>query len=205
MISIAVRRFGFALMWVIPLLAFAYLQGRLNHYAALMEKYECKRAICDADFDGDGIAGKIFIDYQAPASNFDSWFVIEDSGRQLLREPRRSLDNSLQTHAAVISESSGSRLIIYDHIRDESSPRSLVFAYDGTGRMVEVQANKTDQEVLAALAVTDDTGTRTRWLVFQLLAKPALVCYLVVSATFVWYRRRKRSKERPVHHASAIK
>lgn len=192
-------------MWVIPILAFAYLQGRLNHYSALVEKYECKLAICEADFDGDGIPGKLLINYDRPASNFDSWFVIEESGRQHLRQPRRSLDNSLQTHAAVISEASGSRLIIYDHIRDGSSPRSLVFAYDRSGKMNEVQANKTDQEVLAALAMTDDAGTRTRWLIFQLLVKPAVLCYLVVSATVVWYRRPKRSKDRSVHHLSAAK
>ena len=192
-------------MWVIPLLVVAYLQGRLNDYSALVKKYECKRAVCEADFDGDGIPGKLLINYDRPASNFDSWFVIEDSGRQLLRQPRRSLDNSLQTHAAVISESSGSRLIIYDHIRDGSSPRDLVFAYDRSGRMIEVEANKTDQEVLAALAITDDSGTRNRWLIFQLLVRPLLLCYLVVSATFVLYRRGKRSKDRSVHHTSAVK
>ena len=153
-----------------------------------------QRESCDSDFDGDGIAGKLFIDHQTPASDFDSWFVIEDSGRQLLREPRRSLDNSLQTHAAVVSESPGSRLIIYDHIRDGSSPRSLVFAYDRSGRMIEVQPTKIDRDVLAALAVTDDTGTRNQWLLFQILAKPVLLCYLLILVAFVWYRRRKRRK-----------
>lgn len=191
MTSIWVRRFCLVVTCVTPLLALAFFQGRLNHYSALLEKYECNRAVCNADFDGDGIPGKLFVESDKSASNFDSWFVVEDSGQQLIKQPRRSLDSSLRTHAAVINESPNSRLIIYDHIRDGGPPRNLVFVYDGSGRMTEVQPTKTDQDVFAALAVTDDAGTRTQWLLFQLVAKPLLLCYLVALAVIIWYKRRK--------------
>jgi len=203
MTSIWSRRFCLALTCVIPLLALAYFQGRLNRYSALVKEYECNLAVCNADFDGDGTAGRLFVEFDKPASNFDSWFVVEDSGRQLLKQPRRSLDSTLRTHAAVIHESAKSRIIIYDHIRDRQPPRSLVFAYDGSGRMTEVQSVELDAEVLAAFAATDDAGTRTRWLVFQLVLKPALFCYFVALAVFLWDRRRRRAKA--VHSSDLVR
>jgi hypothetical protein len=194
MTSLWLRRFCFALMSIVPLLAVAFFQGRLNYYSGLLQNYECNSAVCDADFDGDGIPGKRFIDYDAPASTIDAWFVVEDSGRQLLRQPRRSLDTSLRTHAAVIKESPRARLIVYDDIRDSGAPRSLVFAYDGSGRMIQVPSVKTDKDVLAALASTDDAGTRNRWLLFQLVAKPALLCYLGGLAVLAYSRKKRTAK-----------
>jgi hypothetical protein len=193
--SVWLRRFWFALVSIIPVLAIAFFQGRMNHYSTLLQKYECNRAVCDADFDGDGIRGKLFINHDAPISNFDSWFVVEDSGRQLVKQPRRSYDTTLRTHAAIINESLPTRLIIYDHVQDGNPPRDLVFAYDGSGKMIEVPPQKVDLDVLAAFAATDDAGTRNQWLLFQ-FAKPVLVCYLAVLIVFASYRRKKRlSKE----------
>ena len=191
MSSIWLKRFCLALVSIVPLLAVAFFQGRMNHYAALLEKYECNRAVCDADFDGDGVPGNLFIDHAAPKSNFDSWFVVEDSGRQLLKQPRRSYDTSLRTHAAIISEPLATRLIIYDHMRDGGTPRNVVFAYDGSSRMIEVAPRKIDQDVLSALATTDDAGTRRQWLLFQ-LSKPILLCYFIALTVFILYRRTKR-------------
>lgn len=186
----SLRQLLFILISVTPLIAFAFLQGRNSHYLALLEKYECDRERCEADFDGDGIPGCLTIDYRAPAVNFDSWFVVEDSGRQLLKLPRRKYDNSLRTLAAIVADPVG-RLIIYDHIRDGEPPRDLVFAYDGSSKMIPVSPQKLDLEVLAALATTDDTGTRYRWLLVQ-FATPFVLLYLAALAAFVWYRRRKR-------------
>ena len=156
----------------------AFFQGRLDRYSAVLENYECNRAVCQADFDGDGVPGKLFIDYDKPIANFDSWFVVEDSGRQLLKQPRRSYDSSLRTHAAILTEPSvRTRLIIYDHIRDGDPPRDLVFAYDGSSKMLQVLPRRIDEKVLAALATTDDAGTKHQWLLFQ-LAKPIVICCL---------------------------
>ena len=203
MSNLWIRRFCFAMMAILPIVTVAYLQGRADRYAILVAKYECDRANCEADFDGDGKPGRLFIDYERPAPNFDSWFVVEDSGRQLLKQPRRSFDTSLRTHVAVIKDSPSARLIIYDHIRDGPS-RNLVFTYDASGKMIEVPSTKTDEDVLAALAETDDAGTRNRWLVFQFLVKPTLFCYLMALIVFAWYRRRKRTRELSIRQTSAV-
>jgi hypothetical protein len=175
---------------VIPLIAFAFLQGRSSHYLTLLEKYECDRKRCEADFDGDGIPGTLTIDYRAPELNFDSWFVVEDSGRQLLIVPRRRYDDTLGTLAAIVTEPM-TRVIIYDHIRDGNPPRDLVFAYDGSGKMIQVPPQKLDLEVLAALATNDDNGTRYGWLLVQ-FATPLVVLYFVTLVGFVWYKHRRK-------------
>lgn len=149
----------------------------MDQHFAVLQKYECNRALCHADFDGDGVPGKLFIDYDKPLANFDSWFVVEDSGRQLLKQPRRSYDGSLRTHAAILDDPLASRLIIYDHIRDGNPPGNLVFVYDGSRKMVQVPPQITDEQVLAALATTDDAGTKREWLLFQ-VAKPVVNCFL---------------------------
>jgi hypothetical protein len=64
-----------------PLATIAFFQGRLDQHFALLRKYECNREECVADFDGDSAPGKLFIDYDKPIPTFDSWFVVEDSGR----------------------------------------------------------------------------------------------------------------------------
>jgi hypothetical protein len=185
------RKFCFVLVTMFPMVAFVYLQGRISHYLALLEKYECDSERCEADFDGDGIPGSLTIDYRAPAMNFDSWFVVEDSGQQLLKLPRRKYDNTLRTLAAIAADPVG-RLIIYDHIRDGNPPRELVFAYDGSSKMIPVSPQKLDLEILAALASNDDTGTRYRWLLVQFVT-PLVGLYLVALVAFAWYRRRKQA------------
>jgi hypothetical protein len=185
------RTLCFVLVSMLPVIAFAFLQGRIRQYLGLLEKYECDRPRCDADFDGDGIPGSLSIDYRAPAVNFDSWFVVEDSGRLLLKQPRRSHDGTVRTQAAIIS-GTVTRVIIYDHIRDGNPPRDLVFEYDGSSKMIQVAPQKLDLDVLAALAANDDTGTRYQWLLVQ-LATPLIFVYLAALAIFAWYRRRKRA------------
>src|SRR5882672_9943786 len=120
-----------AFLILIPGLVVFSFGYRLHRYHSLLEKYECKRDLCEADFDGDGVLGTLSIDRTSPAAKFDSWWVVTDSGKELLREPRRSIDNSLKTHAAIIDDRGKARLIIYDHIFDHNPPRSLVFVFDG--------------------------------------------------------------------------
>ena len=205
MSNMCIRRFFFALISILPIVIVAYLQGRADRYALLVEKYECDRANCEADFDGDGRPGRLFIDYERPAPNFDSWFVVEDSGRQLLKQARRSFDRSLRTHVAVIKESPSARLIIYDHIRDGGPARNVIFGYDASGKMIEVPSTKTDEDVLAALAGTDDAGTRNRWLLFQFLIKPALFFYLMALIAFAWYRRKRPTNVRTSELRSRVR
>jgi hypothetical protein len=169
-------KIGLSLLILVPALVVLCFGYRIHRYHALLEKYECNRDVCGADFNGDGVPGTLSIDRASPAPDFDSWLVVRDSGKELLREPRRSIDNSLKTHAAIISESRPVRLIIYDHIFDHKPPRSSVFTYDGK-IMVQQPLSENDNEVLAAMGAVDETGTYERWVLFQLLAVPGLVCY----------------------------
>ena len=72
LISTAIRRFCLALIFVTPLLAVAFFPGRLNYYSAVVKNYECNRAVCSADFDGDAIPRKLSVESDARVPNFDS-------------------------------------------------------------------------------------------------------------------------------------
>src|SRR6266545_2201776 len=87
-----------------------------SHHQAMLNKYECDRDVCEADFDGDGLLGTLTVDSVAPLSEYDSWWVVVDSGKELLRLPRRHIDNTLRTHAALYAQSGVTRIIIYDHL-----------------------------------------------------------------------------------------
>jgi hypothetical protein len=174
-------KIGLSFLILVPALVVLCFGYRIQRYHALLEKYECNRDVCEADFNGDGVPGTLSIDRTAPAPDFDSWLVVRDSGKELLREPRRSIDNSLKTHVAVISESRPARVIVYDHIFDHKPSRSLVLAYNGKSMMQQSPSEK-DNEVLAAMGAVDETGTYERWILFQLLAVPALIGYYIILA-----------------------
>lgn len=169
-------KFGLGLLVLIPALVVLCFGYRIHRYHVLLEKYECNRDVCEGDFNGDGEPGTLSIDRTSPAPDFDSWLVVRDSGKELLRAPRRSIDNSLKTHVAVISESRPAHVIVYDHIFDHKPSRSLVYVYDGK-TMVQQPPSENDSEILAAMGAVDETGTYERWVLFQILAVPALVCY----------------------------
>lgn len=81
---------------IVPAVSVAYFQGRIKRYSNLLAQYECRTESCVIDLSKHGRLGRVFIDHRNPADGFDSWFVAEDSGRELLRVPRRFLDDSLQ-------------------------------------------------------------------------------------------------------------
>ena len=180
-----VVKMGLGVLTLVPLLVVIWFGYRILHYHTLLERYECNRDLCEADFNGDGVLGALLIDRTAPVPDFDSWLVVRDSGKELLREPRRSIDNSLKTHVAVVNDRRPARIIIYDHIFDHNAPRSLVFAYDGK-TMVQQAPSEDDNDLLAAMGAADETGSYERWVLFQLLAVPVLVCYYALFTFVAW-------------------
>lgn len=161
-----------------------------NHHQAVLNEYECIRDVCDVDFDG-GSSGTLSVDRAAaPASEYDSWWVIVDSGNELLRVPRRYIDNTLRTHVAVHSEFGRTRLVIYDHLNKEK-PVNTVYAYDGR-RMVEVSASEKDRLILKAMDALDDAGSFGKWVLFRVVWKPALVGYYLLLVAVGWIVRRKQ-------------
>lgn len=194
---------GFGFLIVTPALVAGYLLQVNRSYDKLLEKYECDQSVCEADFDGDGIKGTLSIDRAAPRPEFDSWFVVRDSGKELLRLPRRSIDNSLRTHAALLPEKGRARLIIYDHIYDSAGPRTLVLGFDGE-KMQQVLATKKDYQLLAAIRARDETGTLEGWSIFQLVVWPTLFCYYLVVFVVIWRVLRKRNNPKPPPLSSSL-
>ena len=172
----AIIKFGMGTLILVPALLVSWFAGRWNRYHSLLREYECNEQSCTADFDGDGVSGRLVIDHNAPAPDFDSWILVKDSNKEILRQPRRSIDNSLKTHVAIVHEGNRSRVIIYDHIFDHNPIRSLVFEFDGN-TMIPQSPTPLDQEVLAAMGAADETGSYERWALFQVFVLPALICY----------------------------
>lgn len=171
-----------------------------NHHQAVLNEYECDRDVCEADFDGDGLLGTLTVDRAAPLSQYDSWWVVVDSGKELLRLPRRYIDNTLRTHAAVYTQSGTTRITIYDHL-DKKKPVNAVYAYDGH-RMVEVAPSEKDRGILKAMGSLDDSGSFGTWVLFRVFWKPALVCYYLLLVVIGWIAFRKRL--RPVTYSNNL-
>jgi len=161
-----------------------------NHHRAVLSEYECDRDVCEADFDGAGLLGTLTVDRSAPLSQYDSWWVVVDSGKELLRSPRRYIDNTLRTHVAVYSLSGTTHITIYDHL-DKKRPVNAVYAYDGH-RMVEVAPSEKDREILKAMGSLDDSGSFGTWVLFRVFWKPALSCYYLLLVIIGWIAFRKR-------------
>jgi hypothetical protein len=115
-----------------------------------------------------------------------------DSGKELLRLPRRDIDNSLRTHAALYSLSGTTRIIIYHHV-NKKTPVNAVYAYVGH-RMVEVGPAEKDREILKAIGSLDDSGSFGTWVLFRVFWKPALVCYYLLLVVIGWILLRKRPR-----------
>lgn len=195
MASIPVK-IAFGVLFLAPLTTVGVLAHRLSTYAAIIERYECKRSVCEADFDGDGQPGSLSIDRVAPVPNFDSWWVVSDSNRELLRVPRRSLDNTIRTHVAIVSDSPPARLLVYDNIADFRPARHAVFVYDGKS-LINVSPTEADLQILAAMGANDDTGTRQHWIFFTYVVIPAIGVYCIALSIIGWklFRRRRTNSE----------
>lgn len=165
--------------------------SRVDSYnVAVLNEYECDGDRCESDFDGDGMSGTLTVDRGAPLSQYDSWWVVTDSGKELLRLPRRDIDNTLRTHAAIYTQSGMTRIVIYDHL-DKKKPVSTVYAYDGH-RLVEVKPTEKDKEILKAMGSLDDSGSFGAWVLFRVFWKPALVFYYLLLVAIGWIGLRKQ-------------
>lgn len=112
---------------------------------------------CVADFDGDGTADHL--DVVPDGVNFYGSLVATVGGREVLRLPFYSADNTFRTHVAVLDDGGRSRLLIYEGARRPSRGQPLRAAYVwGRVRLFEVEPNDFDQEILGAMAAHDDTG-----------------------------------------------
>jgi hypothetical protein len=193
----------FALLVLLPLPVAYWLYAKDRRYDVVLEgpldAQECIHSACQIDFDGDGLPGSLIIDQGSPAEYYDSWLVVKESNREVLRLPHRRIDNTLRTHAAVRVERGKAHLIVYDHIKPPGPPINAVFAWNGE-RMVQIPPSKEEEEILEAMDARDDAGNFNRWVIYRTAVTPLLILYYVSIATFiVWrlYRRRESSTRVP--------
>jgi len=192
-----------------PLVIYSRLSAKDERYTQAITKYECVQDNCVADFDGDGSTGNLLIDRASPPpsgsySARQSWLVVKDSDRELLRLPFSYADSTLRTHVAIRNEIGGARLLIFDHTT-EGKPIRQVFAWDGK-QMVQVESSIADREILAAMSARDDAGSWNNWALYRSLKIPILVSYYILLAAILglFIIRRHRRKAESIKNNPAL-
>jgi hypothetical protein len=182
-----------AILIASPLLLAGWLSAVDRRYDKLIASYECTRDVCEADFDGDGILGRLVI--ERPTQS-ESWVVVIDGDRELLRLPREFIDYTFRTHVAIRMEPGGSRLLVFDGTGSERV--RAVFVWNGQG-MSQATPSIEDREILSAMAARDDAGTWSFWGIYRFLSLPFLIVYYLLMTTiliFIMVRRRSRNLKR---------
>jgi hypothetical protein len=182
-----------ALLLVVgPLLIWQWVSARDTHFDELVNQYECHGEKCEADFNGDGIAGYVerMMDDTAVPSN--RLLVVVDNNRELLRLPYTYIDGTFRTHVAIRNDSGKARLLIFD-ATDNTKPRvKAVYAWDGQ-KMVQVPPRDIDGEILAAMAARDDAGSWNNWALYRAFSLPLLIgYYLLVIGVVIGFVLRPR-------------
>jgi hypothetical protein len=165
----------------VPLFVHLCFIGMDVHNGYLEWRYECVTLKCEADFDGDGKPGYLMEDRLTPPAEpvipaHESWLVAIDGGQELFRIPYRFRDNTLRTHAALVHEAGGDRLLIYDGIKAGAIPPNGVLAWDGE-KLVHVEPSASDLRILAAMRARDDAGSWNDWVIFRLLSLAMVLLY----------------------------
>jgi hypothetical protein len=160
----------------------ARLAVRNYQNSQLIEEYECgypSERACRADFDGDGQFTEIRVRYR-----YDT--PVELPPRFGGTEARVVLnaflmDNTLRTHIAIGRESNRDRLIVYEGVPwpDRKGAINAVYEHNGAV-LVETSPTAADEEILAAMATRDDTGSLSQWVVYRVIAWPLRIVYIVL-------------------------
>ena len=187
---------AFLLLAMAPLFVYRWVSAKYNKYDELVRRYECsENRACSADFDGDGVAGQVIIEWRKDSFVAgDQWLIASDGGKELLRLPFWYVDNTLRTHVAVRNEDGKSRLLVFWGAMREPRNGTSVYAWSGE-RIVETGPTAADQEVLSAMEARDDSGGFAEWVAFRLIRDAAVIVYyllLVGSAIFILIRSRRK-------------
>lgn len=181
---------------MLPLFAYSSLNTRSSYLQHMADMYECEKDVCEADFNGDGVLGRVSIERMKNSADAGgAWLVVDDGGQELLRLPYEYLDNTLRTHVAVRKGTGNrSQLLIFDGTRGRRKVISAVYEWQ-SGSMVETSPAPIETEILTAMAAHDDVGTWLWWSLYRALALPLLLGYYVLLALAVigltlWQRSR---------------
>jgi hypothetical protein len=187
--------FLLVLLAVAPRLVYRWASANDKKYDELVSRHECREGPCTADFDGDGIAGRLIIEWRKDSIVAgDQWLIASDQGRELLRLPFWYADNTLRSHAAIRNDDGKSPLLIFWGGMREPKNSTSVYVWSGES-MSEVTATAADREVLSAMEARDDAGGFADWVMFRVLRDAALAGYyilLLAAAVLVWIRLRRK-------------
>ncbi len=181
------------LLAIAPLFVYRWASAQDWKDEELVRRYECSER-CSADFDGDGVAGEVLIEWRKDSAvPGDQWLIASDGGKELLRVPFRYLDNTLRSHAAVRSLDGKTRLLIYWGAMREPKNGTSVDAWSDQ-KMVESIPMAAEREVLSAIAERDDSGGFANLVAYRLIRKGALIGYYVlfVGGALLILMKRKR-------------
>ena len=186
------------LLALAPLFVYRWISATDKKYDDLVRRYECSEGrACSADFDGDGIAGEVVVEWRKDSSVAgDQWLIASDGGKELLRLPFWYADGTLRSHAVIRNESAKSRLLIFWGAMREPKNDTSVYTWSGE-RLVETAPTAADREVLSALEASDDSGGFPGRVAFRLIRDAALIGYYVLligAAVFMLIGRQKRSR-----------
>jgi hypothetical protein len=187
---------AFLLLAIPPLFVYRWVSAKDKKYDELVRRYECSEGrACDADFDGDGVAGQVVIEWRKDSSVAgDQWLIASDGGKELLRLPFWYADGTLRSHAAIRNDGGKSRLLIFWGAMREPKNGTSVYSWSGE-RIVETAPTAADREVLSAMESRDDSGGFAGWVAFRLIRDAALIAYyvlLVGGSLFILIRSRRK-------------
>lgn len=181
------RRFLYILallLVVAPLVIHQLISAEDTHFDELVNQYECHGEKCEADFNGDGIAGYVEQTMDDAAAPSNRLLVVVDNNQELLRLPYRYIDGTSRTHVAIRNDSGKARLLIFDGTDDTKGRVKTVYAWNGE-KMTSASPRDIDNEILAAMAARDDAGSWNNWALYRAFALPLLIGYYLLVIGFV--------------------
>jgi len=85
------------LLVIVPLAIYELISARDTHFDEVVNQYECHGEKCEADFDGDGIAGYVEQTMDDSAAPSNRLLVVFDNNQELLRQRSLSILTSKWT------------------------------------------------------------------------------------------------------------
>ena len=178
---IVVATICLTLLIILPLLVDGWISARQNYYTELLRAHECFSGICAADFDADGILGRVFIDRSSSTVPHEYRLIVKENNKELLRLPYWELDNSARTHVAtkIAFETGKTQLLLYEQKGRNAPTINAVYVWNGN-EMAQIPPSDQEQDLFSAMSSTDDNGTNNYWTLYRMIRVPTFVGYYLV-------------------------
>lgn len=180
---------------ILPVLVDQWFAAKYRRYESLRQKYECYPPPCSFDITGDKIPEKLFIQQPDPNKRFEWFLFLQDGDKELLRLPYDQTDNTFRTHMAISPGPDDTHLLIYDGSAGPGNLTRSAYRWDGK-QILAITPNQHEEEIIAAMAASDDTGTFHLWMIYQLARIPfyaLIILVMIVTGGIVFVKRRKNT------------